>query len=234
MRIWPTSSTPLGQELQEVLGKFIFRLTSSTAVGILPKQALQTKVVHLIGIKGFQMVGLGVEAPSTSFFSTQQRRPALICDRDLFSTGDRDLFSTGDRDQRAPILLQIATSDSSPNRDSGVLICSDFCLFNSSYFRFHFDSSPNRDNLFDSRSLGQQWLKNTHYAVFGLGDSGYQKYNAELQGSRLLSTLRFVELGIVIVRNRTADVRSTSSAAEACRCGPQTADVLASKKQTAP
>ncbi|KAL4568907.1 hypothetical protein LXL04_024525 [Taraxacum kok-saghyz] len=27
------------------------------------------------------------------------------------------------------------------------------------------------------RSLGQQWLKNTHYAVFGLGDSGYQKYN---------------------------------------------------------
>ncbi|KAL4572946.1 hypothetical protein LXL04_019735 [Taraxacum kok-saghyz] len=33
---------------------------------------------------------------------------------------------------------------------------------------------------------------------------------------------------------QTADVWSTSSAAEACRCGPQTADVLASKKQTAP
>ncbi|KAL4587666.1 hypothetical protein LXL04_000538 [Taraxacum kok-saghyz] len=32
----------------------------------------------------------------------------------------------------------------------------------------------------------------------------------------------------------TADVWSTSSAAEACRCGPQTADVLASKKQTPP
>ncbi|KAL4588165.1 hypothetical protein LXL04_001046 [Taraxacum kok-saghyz] len=32
----------------------------------------------------------------------------------------------------------------------------------------------------------------------------------------------------------TADIWSTSSAAEACRCGPQTADVLASKKQTPP
>ncbi|KAD3640796.1 hypothetical protein E3N88_30019 [Mikania micrantha] len=27
------------------------------------------------------------------------------------------------------------------------------------------------------RSLGQQWLEKTRYAVFGLGDSGYQKYN---------------------------------------------------------
>lgn len=27
------------------------------------------------------------------------------------------------------------------------------------------------------RSLTQQWLKQTNYAVFGLGDSGYQKYN---------------------------------------------------------
>lgn len=27
------------------------------------------------------------------------------------------------------------------------------------------------------RSLTRQWLENTHYAVFGLGDSGYQKYN---------------------------------------------------------
>ncbi|KAL4564144.1 hypothetical protein LXL04_028196 [Taraxacum kok-saghyz] len=33
---------------------------------------------------------------------------------------------------------------------------------------------------------------------------------------------------------QTADVWSTSSAAEVCRYGPQTADVLASKKQTAP
>ncbi|KAL4556495.1 hypothetical protein LXL04_039150 [Taraxacum kok-saghyz] len=33
---------------------------------------------------------------------------------------------------------------------------------------------------------------------------------------------------------QTADVWSTFSAAEGCRCGPQTADVLASKKQTAP
>ncbi|KAL4582442.1 hypothetical protein LXL04_006991 [Taraxacum kok-saghyz] len=33
---------------------------------------------------------------------------------------------------------------------------------------------------------------------------------------------------------QTADVWSTSSAAEACRCGPQTADVLTSKKQTPP
>ncbi|KAL4570384.1 hypothetical protein LXL04_026036 [Taraxacum kok-saghyz] len=33
---------------------------------------------------------------------------------------------------------------------------------------------------------------------------------------------------------QTADVWSTSSAAEGCRCGPQTADVLTSKKQTAP
>ncbi|CAI9290626.1 unnamed protein product [Lactuca saligna] len=33
---------------------------------------------------------------------------------------------------------------------------------------------------------------------------------------------------------QTADVWSTSSAAEACRCGPQTADILASEKQTAP
>ncbi|KAL4577034.1 hypothetical protein LXL04_013135 [Taraxacum kok-saghyz] len=33
---------------------------------------------------------------------------------------------------------------------------------------------------------------------------------------------------------QTADVWSTSFAAEACRCGPQTADVLASKKQTPP
>ncbi|CAI9276572.1 unnamed protein product [Lactuca saligna] len=33
---------------------------------------------------------------------------------------------------------------------------------------------------------------------------------------------------------QTADVWSTSSAAEACRCGLQTADILASEKQTAP
>ncbi|KAL4582280.1 hypothetical protein LXL04_006824 [Taraxacum kok-saghyz] len=33
---------------------------------------------------------------------------------------------------------------------------------------------------------------------------------------------------------QTADVWSTSSAAESCRCGPQTADVLVSKKQTPP
>ncbi|KAL4590725.1 hypothetical protein LXL04_003666 [Taraxacum kok-saghyz] len=33
---------------------------------------------------------------------------------------------------------------------------------------------------------------------------------------------------------QTVDVWSTSSAAEACRCGPQTADLLASKKQTPP
>ena len=33
---------------------------------------------------------------------------------------------------------------------------------------------------------------------------------------------------------QTADVWSTSSAAEACRCGPQTADILTLEKQTAP
>ncbi|KAL4579406.1 hypothetical protein LXL04_015551 [Taraxacum kok-saghyz] len=33
---------------------------------------------------------------------------------------------------------------------------------------------------------------------------------------------------------QTADIWSTSSAAEGCKCGPQTADVLASKKQTTP
>ncbi|KAL4579213.1 hypothetical protein LXL04_015351 [Taraxacum kok-saghyz] len=33
---------------------------------------------------------------------------------------------------------------------------------------------------------------------------------------------------------QTADVWFTSYAAEGCRCGPQTADVLASKKQTSP
>lgn len=27
------------------------------------------------------------------------------------------------------------------------------------------------------RNLSQHWLKGVHYAVFGLGDSGYQKYN---------------------------------------------------------
>ncbi|PKA64289.1 NADPH-dependent diflavin oxidoreductase ATR3 [Apostasia shenzhenica] len=27
------------------------------------------------------------------------------------------------------------------------------------------------------RNLGHQWLENLHYAVFGLGDSGYQKFN---------------------------------------------------------
>ncbi|KAF5178864.1 Nadph-dependent diflavin oxidoreductase [Thalictrum thalictroides] len=27
------------------------------------------------------------------------------------------------------------------------------------------------------RTLSQQWLKGVHYAVFGLGDSGYQKFN---------------------------------------------------------
>ncbi|KAL6311028.1 hypothetical protein AAG906_015917 [Vitis piasezkii] len=27
------------------------------------------------------------------------------------------------------------------------------------------------------RNLNQWWLKGVHYAVFGLGDSGYQKYN---------------------------------------------------------
>ncbi|KAL4555309.1 hypothetical protein LXL04_037925 [Taraxacum kok-saghyz] len=36
------------------------------------------------------------------------------------------------------------------------------------------------------------------------------------------------------LQTQTADVWSTSSAAEGCRCGPQTADVLASKKQTSP
>ncbi|MFS7942296.1 hypothetical protein Hanom_Chr06g00486711 [Helianthus anomalus] len=33
---------------------------------------------------------------------------------------------------------------------------------------------------------------------------------------------------------QTAEVWSTSSAADVCRCGPQTADVLPLKKQTAP
>ena len=33
---------------------------------------------------------------------------------------------------------------------------------------------------------------------------------------------------------QTADVWTTSSSAELCRCGPQTADVLTLKKQTAP
>ncbi|KAL5974498.1 multidrug-resistance type transporter [Asimina triloba] len=27
------------------------------------------------------------------------------------------------------------------------------------------------------RNLSRQWLEGLHYAVFGLGDSGYQKYN---------------------------------------------------------
>ncbi|MFS7888526.1 hypothetical protein Hanom_Chr00s000001g01596241 [Helianthus anomalus] len=33
---------------------------------------------------------------------------------------------------------------------------------------------------------------------------------------------------------QTAEVWSTSSATDVCRCGPQTADVLPLKKQTAP
>ncbi|MFS7901200.1 hypothetical protein Hanom_Chr00s178389g01831221 [Helianthus anomalus] len=33
---------------------------------------------------------------------------------------------------------------------------------------------------------------------------------------------------------QTAEVWSTSSAADVCRCGPQTADVLPLKKQTTP
>ncbi|KAJ0447673.1 hypothetical protein HanRHA438_Chr17g0814761 [Helianthus annuus] len=33
---------------------------------------------------------------------------------------------------------------------------------------------------------------------------------------------------------QTAEVWSTSSATEVCRCGPQTADILPLKKQTAP
>ncbi|KAF5786056.1 hypothetical protein HanXRQr2_Chr10g0436111 [Helianthus annuus] len=33
---------------------------------------------------------------------------------------------------------------------------------------------------------------------------------------------------------QTAEVWSTSSAADVCRCGPQTVDVLPLKKQTAP
>lgn len=30
------------------------------------------------------------------------------------------------------------------------------------------------------RNLGHQWLHGLHFAVFGLGDSGYQKYNVRL------------------------------------------------------
>ncbi|CAK9187991.1 unnamed protein product [Ilex paraguariensis] len=37
------------------------------------------------------------------------------------------------------------------------------------------------------RNLSQQWLKQVQYAVFGLGDSGYQKYNVII--SRALFTL---------------------------------------------
>ncbi|MFS8022844.1 hypothetical protein Hanom_Chr16g01444321 [Helianthus anomalus] len=33
---------------------------------------------------------------------------------------------------------------------------------------------------------------------------------------------------------QTADLWSTSSSADACRCGPQTADFFPQKKQTAP
>ncbi|KAL8200477.1 hypothetical protein R6Q57_011816 [Mikania cordata] len=50
------------------------------------------------------------------------------------------------------------------------------------------------------RSLGQQWLEKTHYAVFGLGDSGYQKYNfvAKKLDKRLadLGGTTFIERGL--------------------------------------
>ncbi|MFS7907412.1 hypothetical protein Hanom_Chr01g00071051 [Helianthus anomalus] len=44
---------------------------------------------------------------------------------------------------------------------------------------------------------------------------------------RIKQTLFFLQL-------QTADLWSTSSPANACRCGPQTADLLPFQKQTAP
>ncbi|WKA12170.1 hypothetical protein VitviT2T_029586 [Vitis vinifera] len=48
------------------------------------------------------------------------------------------------------------------------------------------------------RNLNQWWLEGVHYAVFGLGDSGYQKYNfvAEKLDKRLL------DLGAVAIVER--------------------------------
>ncbi|RVX06520.1 NADPH-dependent diflavin oxidoreductase 1 [Vitis vinifera] len=48
------------------------------------------------------------------------------------------------------------------------------------------------------RNLSQRWLEGVHYAVFGLGDSGYQKYNfvAKKLDKRLL------DLGAVAIVER--------------------------------
>lgn len=50
------------------------------------------------------------------------------------------------------------------------------------------------------RNLGSQWLEGVHYAVFGLGDSGYQKYNfvAKKLDKRLsdLGAIAVVERGL--------------------------------------
>lgn len=50
------------------------------------------------------------------------------------------------------------------------------------------------------RNLGRSWLEGVHYAVFGLGDSGYQKYNfvAKKLGRRLsdLGAVAIVERGL--------------------------------------
>ncbi|KAJ0526125.1 hypothetical protein HanHA300_Chr09g0319761 [Helianthus annuus] len=51
--------------------------------------------------------------------------------------------------------------------------------------------------------------------------------------SRLFSQLAEVKKQTVFFV-QTAEVWSTSSAADVCRCGPQTADILHLKKQTAP
>ncbi|KAA8547811.1 hypothetical protein F0562_004240 [Nyssa sinensis] len=48
------------------------------------------------------------------------------------------------------------------------------------------------------RNLGQHWLDGVHYAVFGLGDSGYQKYN--LVAKKL--DKRLADLGAVAIVER--------------------------------
>ena len=39
------------------------------------------------------------------------------------------------------------------------------------------------------RNLSQRWLEGVHYAVFGLGDSGYQKYNVIIFSIYYLETM---------------------------------------------
>ncbi|KAF5799479.1 hypothetical protein HanXRQr2_Chr07g0304971 [Helianthus annuus] len=92
-------------------------------------------------------------------------------------------------------------------------------------------------NSVHTKSL-KSWFKQKHQRSFG---RGFVKLHSSREGEACCSLLvGFLFQQFVEVKKQTAfflqtaEVWSTSSATDVCRCGPQTADVLPLKKQTAP